>query len=175
MYDLLLCHLLLRQQTGKYRECCNAWRVVYCTASFEIVRVGEWSSYCGTCLSLRLILLTVIWAAVLMLSEVWWLTVIWHCWFGVRKSIGPVKNEMRCWHGYLSGVTCIWFVYGSCFIKIQVVLTFLVPTYPGFPEKEAVKHLTSVLALSDIFWNLSLVLLLWVYVVSTVNIKHLSC
>jgi len=27
----------------------------------------------------------------------------------------------------------------SCFIKIQIGLAFLVPDYPGWPEKEAVK------------------------------------
>ena len=30
----------------------------------------------------------------------------------------------------------------SCFIKIQIGLTFLVPAYPGFPEKEAVKRVS---------------------------------
>jgi len=40
-------------------------------------------------------------------------SMLWHCWFGVRKSIQPVKNWLtRCWCGYLSGVWCKWFVYG---------------------------------------------------------------
>jgi len=40
-------------------------------------------------------------------------SVLWHCWLGVRKSIQPVKKwVMRCLLGYLSGVKCIWFVYG---------------------------------------------------------------
>jgi len=76
--------------------------------------------------------------------------VLWHCWFVVTKSIWPVKNwVMRCSHGYLSGAWCKWFAYGSadatatfsslCFIKIQNGLTFLVPSYPGCPGKEAVK------------------------------------
>jgi len=43
---------------------------------------------------------------------VYWLpSVLWHCWFGVRKSIWPVK-VMRCWRGYLSGARCKWFAYG---------------------------------------------------------------
>jgi len=28
----------------------------------------------------------------------------------------------------------------SCFIKIQIGLTFLVPVYPGFPGKEVIKR-----------------------------------
>jgi len=79
---------------------------------------------------------------------------------------------MRCWHGYLSGVRCKWFAYDqadatygqaditttwsslalgalnsnqptvSCFIKIHIGLTFLVPVYPGCREKEAVKRVS---------------------------------
>ena len=28
----------------------------------------------------------------------------------------------------------------SCFIKIQIGLTFMLPAYPGYPEKEAIKR-----------------------------------
>ena len=49
---------------------------------------------------------------------------------------------MRCWCGYLYAVRCIWchchFVI-SCFIKVQIGLTFLVPVYPGCPGIEVVK------------------------------------
>jgi len=42
-----------------------------------------------------------------------WLSMLWHCWLGVGKSIWPVKNwVMRCGHGYLSGAWCKWFAYG---------------------------------------------------------------
>jgi len=35
-------------------------------------------------------------------------SVLWRCWLGGRKGIQPVKNwVVGCWHGYLSGVTCI--------------------------------------------------------------------
>ena len=35
------------------------------------------------------------------------LSVLWHCWLGVGKSIRPVKNwVVGCWHGYLSGASC---------------------------------------------------------------------
>jgi len=40
-------------------------------------------------------------------------SVLWHCWLDIRKSIRPVKNwVMRCWRGYISGVTCKWFACG---------------------------------------------------------------
>jgi len=40
-------------------------------------------------------------------------SVLWCCWFGIRKSIWPVKNWlMRYWHGYLSEARCKWFAYG---------------------------------------------------------------
>jgi len=32
-------------------------------------------------------------------------SVLWHCWFSIRKSTQPVQNwMMRCWRGYLSSV-----------------------------------------------------------------------
>ena len=77
-------------------------------------------------------------------------SVLWRCWLGGRKGIRPVKNwVVRCWRGYLSGARCR-FVYAqlmplpltvSCFSKIQIGFTFLVPAYPGCPGKEAVKWL----------------------------------
>ena len=85
--------------------------------------------------------------------------VLWHCWLGIRKSIRPVKKwMMRCWHGYLSGARCKWFAYGpadatathsiiSCFVKIQIGLTFLVPAYQGCPRKEGVKHMSCLVYL----------------------------
>jgi len=69
---------------------------------------------------------------------------------GSRKGIRPVKNE---WWGV--GVV-VWLERGadlhmaqlmplpltvSCSSKIQIGFTFLVPTYPGCPGKEAVKWL----------------------------------
>ena len=52
-----------------------------------------------------------------------------------------------CWRGYLSGARCR-LAYGpadatatvSCFSKIQIGLTFLVPAHPGSPGKRAVKR-----------------------------------
>ena len=54
---------------------------------------------------------------------------------------------MRCWRGYLSGAGCR-LAYAqlmplpltvSCFSKIQIGFTFLVPAHPGSPGKRAVK------------------------------------
>ena len=48
-----------------------------------------------------------------------------------------------CWCGYLSGVRCR-LAYGpadatvTCFSKIQIGFTILVPTHPGSPEKRDV-------------------------------------
>jgi len=53
-----------------------------------------------------------------------------------------------CWHGYLSGARCR-LAYSpadataltvSCFSKIQIGFTFLVPAHPGSPGKRAVKR-----------------------------------
>ena len=39
-------------------------------------------------------------------------SVLWHCWFGGRKGIRPVKTgAVGCWCGYLSGARC-WLAYG---------------------------------------------------------------
>jgi len=69
---------------------------------------------------------------------------------GGRKGIRPVKNwVVRCWRGYLSGARCR-FAYAqlmplpltvSCFSKIQIGFTFLVPAHLGSPGKKAVKWL----------------------------------
>ena len=41
------------------------------------------------------------------------MTVLWHCWLCISKSIWPVKNwVMRCRSSYLSGVRCRLFAYG---------------------------------------------------------------
>ena len=42
-------------------------------------------------------------------AVLWWPSVLWHCWLGVRKSIRPVKNWVMG-HGYLSGVWCKWYI-----------------------------------------------------------------
>ena len=76
-------------------------------------------------------------------------SVLWCCWLGSRKGIWPVKNwVVRCWRGYLSGSRCR-LAYTqlmplpltvSCFSKIQIGFTFLVPAHPGSTGKRAVKR-----------------------------------
>ena len=78
-------------------------------------------------------------------------SVLWRCWLSGRKGIRSVKNwVVRCWHGYLSGARCR-LAYAqlmplpltvSCFSKIQIGFTFLVPTHPGSPGKRAVKRVS---------------------------------
>jgi len=77
-------------------------------------------------------------------------SVLWRCWLGGRKGIRPVKNwEVRCWHGYLSGgarcrLACAQLMplplTVSCFSKIQIGFTFLVPAHPGSRGHRAVKR-----------------------------------
>jgi len=77
-------------------------------------------------------------------------SVLWCCWLGGRKGIQPVKNwVVGCWHGYLSGARCK-LAYGpanatlpltvSCFSKIQIGFTFLVPACPGSPGIRVIKR-----------------------------------
>ena len=76
-------------------------------------------------------------------------SVLWRCWLGGRKGIRPVKNwVVRCWRGYLSGARCRLHTAQlmplplsvSCFSKIQIGFTFLVPVHPGSPGERAVKR-----------------------------------
>ena len=45
-------------------------------------------------------------------------SLLWRCWLGVRKGIGPVKIwVMRCWCGYLWSkvqIACVWFSWCHC-------------------------------------------------------------
>ena len=77
-------------------------------------------------------------------------SVLWRCWLGGRKGIRPVKNFE--WWG--AGVV-IWLervedlhtaqlmplpFTVSCFSKIQIGFTFLVPAHLGSPGQRAVKR-----------------------------------
>ena len=63
-----------------------------------------------------------------------------------RQEGHPASNNrvVRCWHGYLSGSRCRLDVAQlmplpltvSCFSKIQIGFTFLVPAHLGSPGKE---------------------------------------
>ena len=51
-------------------------------------------------------------------------SVLWRCWFGGRKGIQPVKNQVvRYWHDCLSGAMCIWFAYGPADAAALLSLT----------------------------------------------------
>jgi len=76
-------------------------------------------------------------------------SVLWRCWLGGRKGIRPVKNE---WCGTGMGI-CLERdadlhmaqlmplpLTVSCFSKIQIGFTFLVPAHPGSPGKRAIKR-----------------------------------
>ena len=75
-------------------------------------------------------------------------SVLWRCCLGGRKGIRPVKNwVVGCWRGYLSGARCR-LAYGpadatathSCFRKIQIAFTSLVPAHPGSTGQRAIKR-----------------------------------
>ena len=71
---------------------------------------------------------------------------LWHCLLGVSKGIWPVKNWLvGCWRGYLEWGANLHMAQlmplpltVSCFSKIQIGFTFLVPAYPGSPGQRAV-------------------------------------
>ena len=76
-------------------------------------------------------------------------SVLWRCWLGGRKGIRPVKNER--WGAGM--VICLERnadlrmaqlmplpLTVSCFSKIQIGFTFLVPAHPGSPGQRAVKQ-----------------------------------
>jgi len=88
-------------------------------------------------------------------------SVLWHCWFGVRKSIWPVRNlsdEVLAWLSVWNEVRviCMWSSWChchsviSCFFKIQIDLTFLVPTYLGCPRKEPINRVSVWLSYNNV-------------------------
>ena len=76
-------------------------------------------------------------------------SVLWRCWLGGRKGIRPVKTE---WWGAGTVISLEWGadlhtaqlmplpLTVSCFSKIQIGFTFLVPAHPGSPGQRAVKR-----------------------------------
>jgi len=65
-----------------------------------------------------------------------------------------LSDEVLAWLSVWSKVQmiCIWSSWChchpiiSCFIKIQIGLTYLVPAYPGCPGKEAVTNILHLFA-----------------------------
>jgi len=82
---------------------------------------------------------------------------LWHSWFGQKEGHPASKNwVVGCWRGYLPGARCR-LAYGpadatpltvSCFSKIQIGFTFLVPAHPGSPRQRAIKRVC-------VIWNYS--------------------
>ena len=75
--------------------------------------------------------------------------VLWCRWLGNRKGIRPVKNEVvGCRRGYQPWARCRLAycqlmplpLTVSCFSKIQIGFTFLVPAHLGSPGQRAVKR-----------------------------------
>ena len=75
-------------------------------------------------------------------------SVLWRCWLGGRKGIRPVKTE---WWG-AGMVICLerdadlhmaqlmpLLLTVSCFSRIQIDFSFLVPAHPGSPGQRAFK------------------------------------
>jgi len=78
-------------------------------------------------------------------------SVPWRCWLGGRKGIRPVKTEW--WDAGV--VICLergadlhmtqlmtMPLTVSCFSKIQIGFTFLVPAHPGSPGQKAIKRVS---------------------------------
>jgi len=84
-------------------------------------------------------------------------SVLWRCWLGGRKGIRPVKTEPwgagmvisleRGADLHMAQLMPLPLTV-SCFSRIQIGFTFLVPAYPGSPGHRAVKWLFVCLYLS---------------------------
>ena len=103
--------------------------------------------WCSSCASYFIWMLWLILPVVSVFSVP---SVLWRCWLGGRKGIRPIKNwVVRCWHGYLFGTRCRLAYMAqlmplpltvSCFSKIQIGFTILVPAHLGSLGERAVKR-----------------------------------
>ena len=84
-------------------------------------------------------------------------SVVLRCWLGGGHTACQ-NRVVRCWHGYLLERGADLHMAQlmplpltvSCFSKIQIGFTFLVPAYPGSPGKRAVKRVcVCVCVMSD--------------------------
>ena len=137
--DKVLIFAVLKQWLLQQRETEATFvYIIFAVLLLKIVINGFWNAVC----------------CYFEFSDIWDFNVpsmLWRCWLGGRKGIQPVKNwVVRCWHGYLSGARCR-LAYAtetdatatyclSCFSKIQIGFTFLVPAHPGSPRKRAIKR-----------------------------------
>jgi len=71
---------------------------------------------------------------------------------GRASGLKKLSDEVLAWLSVWSKVQMIWIWSSwchchpviSCFIEIQIGLSFLVPAYPGCPGKKAVKRVLSL-------------------------------
>ena len=107
--------------------------------------------YCTCCSSI-----------VVKIMRAWLPSVLWCCWSGSRKGIRPVKTER--WGAGM--VICLERgadlqmaqlmllpLTVSCFSKIRIGFTFVVPAHPGSPGKGAVKQVCVFWGLDICFWR----------------------
>ena len=86
-------------------------------------------------------------------------SVLWRCWLGGRKGLRPVKNRVvGCFCGCLEQGADLHMAQlmplplsVSCFSKIQIGFTFLVPAHPGSPGKMAIKRVRVCVCVYVIF------------------------
>jgi len=111
----------------------------------------------------------------------YWPSVLWRCWLGGRKGIRPVKN-------WAVGVGVVIYLERgadlhmfqlmplpltvSCFSKIEIGFTFLVPAHLGGPGKRAVKWGVCALYCTS-FWLCFLCLLFDVRLSHLINITYI--
>jgi len=94
-------------------------------------------------------------------------SVLWHCWLGSRKGIPPVK-KLEWWGAGV--VNCLEQCADlhmaqlmplpltvSCFTKIEIGLTFLVPAHLGSPGQRAVKRVCVCVLFRQ--WQVTILLL----------------
>jgi len=83
------------------------------------------------------------------------------CWLGGRKGILPVKTwVVGYWHGCLERDADLHMAQlmplpltVSCFSKIQIGFTFLVPAHPGGPGKRAIKRVCVWVGVIIVLWD----------------------
>ena len=109
------------------------------------------------------------------------------CCLGGRKGIRPVKIwVVGCWRGYLSGLRCTLLHMAqlmplqlsvSCFSKIHIGFTFVVPAHLGSPGQRAVKR-ACVCAILTVLNSVACMFAMWFAVKTqypdTIDCAHVS-
>ena len=108
-----------------------------------VISLCTWNNSVKTTRVIEILLVTVLQLVIIVPS------VLWRCWLGGRKGIRPVKTE---WWGagmviclergadlHMAQLTPLPLTV-SCFSKIQIGFTFLVPAHLGSPGNRAVKR-----------------------------------